>query len=279
MKHVLFVGANSAFAKRAKELLESDFKIITAGRKDCDYNVDLKNEFNLPKNIDIVINFAASFGGKTDDEIKNAIETNVVGLFNLCKACKKANVKHLVSISSIFTKLSKDHPQYNIYAVTKKQADILAEYYCMNEHINLTILCPSQIYGYDDSFRKNQPFFYHIIDKAQKGEDIDIYGKNDALRNYICVDDLIEILKRVVLNEVYGNYDCIYPVNISYGEIAKTAFKVFGKGGKINFISDKADIPNNIFTYDDKLYKLIEYTPVITIEQGIMHIKKHREEQ
>ncbi len=275
---VLIIGANSALAKDVKEQLEKDsFEIITASRHDSDLNIDVDKPFHIPEYIDVAINFAALFASKSDNDYRKIIDTNIKGVINTCIACK--HVKHLIQISSLSALLKTNNPYFSDYAITKKCADELAKYYCKLNNINLTILKPSQIYGNRPEFKKNQPLFYTILEKLNNGKDVDIYGTNNAKRNYINSLDLAEIIKRVIKQSVYGEFTCSYPENIKILDIAQTAKNVFNKGGSINFVKEKPDITDNIFDYDDSLYKIINYVPQIDLKKGIEMWKEYQKVQ
>lgn len=275
-KTILVIGANSALAKSMMPVLAKESTIITGGRRGCDVKIDLLEDFAIPKDVDVVLNCAAAFGGTSDEEISNAWETNVFGALRICLAAKAAGVKHLVLISSMSAVHDEASPYYSAYAITKKQADELARYYCEVNRISLTILRPTQIYGVGNGFAKHQPFFYDIIAKAQAGEDILIYGNHDARRNYLHAADLSETINRVIEKQVEGIYPCMYPDNVAYSEIAQTAQKVFGKGGAVEFLKDKPDTPDNTFTKDLSIYDIVNYQPNISLERGIAMIKKYR---
>jgi nucleoside-diphosphate-sugar epimerase len=123
----------------------------------------------------------------------------------------------------------------------------------------------------------HQPFFYTIVDKAEKGEDITIYGSHDALRNYIHVDDLTAIIAKVVQNKIEGIYSCLHTTDLTFSQIAKAALSAFNSKGKIHFLKEKADIPDNIFKKDTSLYKKIGFYPQISIEDGMKRIALYRE--
>jgi nucleoside-diphosphate-sugar epimerase len=277
MKQILVIGANSALARSIIPLLANNYGVITAGRKGCDIYCDISKEFNIPEGVEIVVNCAAAFGGDGDDDIIETEATNVAGILNICVAIRRAGVKHFINISSMSAAHDKTSPYYSIYAIAKKQGDEIAEFYCGLNNIPLTILRPTQIYGSSGQFASHQPFFYHIIDKAQKGEDITIYGQNDALRNYIYNDDIAEIIRRVVDKQVTGTYYCGSADDIKFSQIAEAAQKAFGKSGEIIFLKDKADIPDNVFAKDLTLYEKIDYKPRITLVEGITKIKENRE--
>jgi len=276
-KTILVIGANSVLAKAVMPVLAKQNNIITAGRKDCNVYCDVAKAVSIPDGVDGVINFAAHFGGTSDEEISGALQTNVVGMLNVCEAAKKAGAAHIISISSIFTLLDETSPSYSVYALTKKQADELAAFYCRVNHQALTILRPSRIYGDSDDFARNQPFLYHIFDKAEKGEDIVLYGTHDASRNYIHAAELAEIIARVAANKIVGTYACTYPENTTYRQIALAAQKVFARGGNVNFLEGKPDVPDDMFPLDQSLYEKIAYRPHISMEDGALRMQQHRE--
>lgn len=275
--NIFVIGGNSTLSKAVTPLFSKDYKIVTAGPRNCDVVCDVTKNVEVPKEIDVVINFAAAFGGDSDEDIIKAVKTNVIGTLNVCTAAAKAKVKHIVQISSIFTLLKEDSPFYSSYALTKKQGDELAEFYCSRHDLPLTILRPSQIYGDSNEFARHQPFFYQIVDSAERGEDITIYGNNDAKRNYIHAADLAEIIAQVIKQQLLGTFVCMAPDDLTYVSIAENALKVFGKGGEVKFLKDKPDIPDNIFSKDLTIYGKLNYSPQISIADGIERIKKQRQ--
>ncbi len=278
---ILLVGGTSSLAKALKPKLSAFGEVITAGRTNCDIRLDLNNlneEIKFPSGIDVVINTAASFGGISSKEILETENVNVLGTLRLCVAANEANVKHFILFSSMSACLSEDSEYYGIYALSKKQSEEIARLYCSLNKLPLCILRPSQIYGNENSFRKHQPFIYNMIEKAERGQDITIYGSKDALRNYIHSDDLANIISRVIQHKVEGTYSTIQTKNVTYSEIAKAAFKAFNTNGKVVFLKDKPDIPDNIFDFDDSLYKKIDFYPEISIEEGMKRIATHIKE-
>jgi nucleoside-diphosphate-sugar epimerase len=275
---ILLVGGMSSISRALIPKLLEFGEVITAGRTNCDITLDLNNlneEIKFPSEIDIVINTAASFGGISAKEILETENVNVLGTLRLCEAAKVKHVKHFILISSIFATLNANSKNYSIYALSKKHSEDIARYYCTLNKLPLCILRPSQIYGIGDEFRKHQPFFYLMIDKAQNNEDIELFGTNDPKRNYIYIDDLTNIIVRVIHNNIEGTYSCVHQRDLTYSEIAMAAFKAFNTNGKVLFLKDQPDIPDNIFEIDNYLYNKIGFYPEISIEEGINKIATH----
>lgn len=278
----LIVGGTSTLGLALKPALAEFSEVATAGRKDCDFVLDLGDpveRISMPPNVDTVVHAGANFGGLDISEILAAENINVLGTLKLCHAAAEGGVKHFVFISSIFSCMKAESALFSVYALSKKHAEEAARFYCNRHSLALTILRPSQIYGNDDSYRTHQPFFYSIIDKASRGEDITLYGANDARRNYIHIDDLVKVIACVVKERIEGVYACMHPQDISFTQIARAAFNAFNSHAQIRFLKDQEDIPDNVFKQDDSLYQKIGFYPQISIEEGMRQIAQHRIEQ
>lgn len=276
-KTVLVVGAGSVVAQAILPWL-SDYTVVTAGRQGCDVTIDIQRRVTIPPDVNTVVNFAASLGGVTDAEIMQAVETNAVGLLRICQAAHKAEVTHIMQISTGYASLVEQDPQYSIYTLTKRQADELASFYCKRVGLPLTILRPSRVYGDTDRFAQGQPFLYRILRQVQQGNHVDIYGSNDVRRNYLHVADLAEITARVIAHCPQGIFSCSFPADVTCTEIVEAARETFQSSGSIRFIKDKPDISNDSFLLDTDLYRAIGYWPKISIQAGIERIKETEEQ-
>lgn len=276
---ILIIGGNSSLGSALIPVLEQFSEVITADRENCNITFDLNDPIDkifFPTDLDVVIHTAAHFGGRTAKEMDAAETVNVLGTLKVCNASVQAGVKHFIFISSIFSQLNINSDFYSVYAISKKHSEELTKFFCKLNNLRLTILKPSQIYGNTDKFRIHQPFLYTLADKAENNEDIEFYGSNDAQRNFIHINDLVQIISKVIQNKVEGTYSCTHTIDISYSQIAKAALSAFNSKGNIRFLKDKADIPDNIFEKDDSLYKIIEYYPQISIEEGMKGIANYR---
>ncbi len=269
---ILLVGGHSSLAQVLRPVLTSFAEVMTAGRTGCDVALDLiwsAERFNLPDGVDVVIHLVAHFGGQDFDSMLAAEEVNVLGALKLAHACRRSGVAQLVQVSSIFAGLDEDSPFYNSYALSKRHGEELSQLYCRSAGLPLAILRPAQLYGEGDAFRRHQPFLYALLDRAQRGEDIVLYGCNDAQRNFIHVADVCEVIARVVQQRIEGRYECASLTNVRFSEIAAAAIAAFGSASTISFDTGKPDIPDNAFAADDALYRRISYFPQISLAQGL----------
>jgi nucleoside-diphosphate-sugar epimerase len=277
--NVLIIGGNSSIGKVLIDFLSKFSKVFTAGRINCDFHIDLNDSIeniNLPYNLNAIIITSAHFGGDSDKDFYEAENINVMGALKICQVAKQVQCKHIIFISSIFTLLSKTAKNYSIYSLSKKHAEEVIELYCNKYDLPLTILRPSQLYGNIENFHIRQPFLNMILDKAEKGDEINFYGSHDAKINIIHIDDLANIISLVVKNKILGVFSCTNPKDITYAEFAKVAYELSNQEIKINFNSNLEDIPDNIFFNDKDLYEKINYFPKVKLREGIKGVYKFR---
>ena len=274
---VLIVGGTSSLAHVLISLLQQRCEVSTAGRGSCDVEMDLcSDDIRIPGGIDCVVNMAAAFGGKELPDTLRAMDVNVLGLMKLCHASARANVKHVVHISSIFADLTNGSPYFGAYALSKKHSEDVAQFCGRELRLPIAVLKPSQIYGVGERFRKHQPFLYAIMDKAQRSEDINLFGSNDPLRNFIHAQDVAKIVSAVVTMKLEGVYTCVNPDNVTYYQVAAAAISAFESKSKVRFLKDRPDIPSNGFPCDETLFRLVDYYPRISIAAGMRMEANHR---
>lgn len=273
---VLVIGANSSLGRCLCPALAAFAEVVTAGRTGCDLALDLTGDIHLPPGFDAVVNTAAHLGGTTPQALAAAERTNLLGLLALCQACGDAGTGHLVHVSSIFATLAASSPLHNAYAMSKRHGDEAVQLQARMQGLPLTIVRPAQFYGVGESYRRNQPFLFTLMDKAQAGQDIELWGRNDALRNFIHVLDVADMLARVVQTGTLGVFNCSHPQDLRYSQIAQAAADAFGSRGAIRFLPDKPDTADNIFPYDDALYQALGHSPRISITQGMQMEAAHR---
>jgi len=279
MSNILIAGSTSVVGDSLTRTLKLNHKVFLAGRKDADYHlelgsIDLSSWENLQ--FDVVIQAAADFGGNEDDDYYRAEKINALGTLNLCRLAKRVQAKHIIIISSSSANYNPGEPYYNIYSISKRHADELAQFYCNVHNLPLTILRPTQLYDAEGRCKNHQTLLYAIIEKAEKGEDVVLYGKNDALRNYIFLDDFSEIISRVIQKRTIGVFNCSAQESTHLSQVAKYAFEIFNQGGDIKYLEDKPDVEDLPVDIDSKLFDEIGFVPRVSLYEGIKMIQKLR---
>lgn len=132
---VLIVGGSSSLAIDLITALKNSVQVVTAGRRNCDIYLnlrDISNDVSFPRDIDVVIHTAASFVGKSAEEIIDTEIINVLGTLRLCQLSIEAGVKHFVFISSMSALLTPESFYYSAYSISKKQAEEISSFFALN---------------------------------------------------------------------------------------------------------------------------------------------------
>jgi len=276
---ILVIGSTSTIGNAIASVCSEIAVVHKAGRRDADVYVDLADIHALPvldAHYDVIIHVAADFGGTKDEDLVRAEIVNAGGALVACNLARQSGARHFILISSVFAAFKEDHPFYNIYSISKRHAEEVAQYYCNRHEIVFTALRPSQVYDEAGRCRKHQPLFFHMVDKAAKGEDITIYGSHDARRNYLFLDDFTEIVKQVIRVRPAGTYTCAGSSHIKLSKLAEAAFSAFKRGGRVQFDPTKPDMNDVIIPEDTRLYGIIGVNPLTDVREGLIRIAAFR---
>tara|TARA_B100000242_G_scaffold283005_1_gene244813 strand:+ start:1734 stop:2768 length:1035 start_codon:yes stop_codon:yes gene_type:complete len=166
---------------------------------------DLKNIFEEYKP-NVVVNLAAQAGVRYSLENPNAyIDSNIYGFLNILECCRKYKIQNLIyaSSSSVYggnTKIpfsekdSVDHP-VSLYAATKKSNELMAHTYSHLFGLPAIGLRFFTVYGpWGRPDMSPMIFTKAILEKKQ----LKIFNKGDMFRDFTFIDDVIEIIKRLL---------------------------------------------------------------------------------
>ena len=276
--NVLIVGRTSMVSRALAARLHGLYRVHFAARKDAEIHFDLFAPELSIDDVDTkyhaVVHCAADFGGTGDLDLVRAEQANSVGAINVCRLAHAVGAKHLTLISSLFATYGPGDPFFGSYALSKRHAEENAKLFCDMRNISLAIIRPSQLYDKLGASRKHQPFFWHIVDLARLGRDITLFGSQDARRNFLNVDDLAEILFRVITRQTTGSFIAAHPSSTTLSELALAAFNVFSASGcKVLFDLGKADMQDLPPIVDFSLYDLLGYEPATDLVDGLAQIK------
>ena len=157
---------------------------------------------------DVVVNLAAQAGVRYSITNPDAyIEANIIGFYNILEACRHYPVAHLVyaSSSSVYGSNKKvpystedkvDDP-VSLYAATKKSNELMAHAYSKLYNIPSTGLRFFTVYG--PAGRPDMAYF-SFTNKLRNGDTIQIFNYGNCKRDFTFVDDIVEGVKRVMMN-------------------------------------------------------------------------------
>lgn len=281
--NVLIVGATSMIGKAlAVRLAATGNRVRRAGRRDADVFFDLTQWLNPPEvreSFDVVVHAAADFGGPDDQDAVRAEVVNAAGTLAVCALAKQVQARQVVLLSSLFATYQAGDAYFGIYALSKRHGEELARWYCQDHTLGLSILRPSQVYDDQGKGRQHQNLFYAIADRAKACDQILFDGKRDARRNYIHLDDLVEVVFRVINQRILGEFVCAHPRSVHLSELAKAAYAAYGCDREARFLTEKEDLTDLPAIHDFQIYELTGYHPRIDIKEGYTRIRAYREER
>ena len=222
------------------------------------------------------VNIIAAEGDYSD-----CISTNILGLnkiLDLTKGKKHINRFVYTSTSSIYgngADITEESPCdfLNIYATTKYAGECLCRLYENNENLPLTIIRYTNTYGKNQ--RPESPYCGVIgkfVEKAIKGENIEINGSGQQLRDFMSVDDTTELTIELSLLPLTLGQSINLNTNKSYTikNIAEIIKRLSKSNSNIVTVTErKIDNIKCRKLRNDKLLSFIDWE-FLDIEEGII---------
>lgn len=258
-------NVGSYFVKYALEYFNKDeYEIIASGRRKTDfylkqgikyYDVDISKyeEFDkLPKdNVYAIVLLAAQIPSYMEGyQPRKYIDSNIVGAFNVCEYAKEVNADRILYTTTVFdislsakpgVILKPDTPvnfsykgDHALYVITKNTAIELLEHYYQEYGIKKFVFRLPTIYSYSpykyyhpNGEKKVRPI-YQMIEKAQKGETLEIWGNPQYSTDMVHVYDFSqELCKAIEVDREKGFYNIGTGKPVTLEEKIKTIVEVF----------------------------------------------------
>lgn len=144
-----------------------------------------------------------------DDPIYD-VECNVVGTLRLLEAARHAGVEKVVFVSSGGTvygipqtvPISENHPTdpVSAYGVGKLAIEKYLRLYHVLHGLDYAILRVANPYGERQRVAASQGAIAVFMDRALRGQTIEIWGDGSVVRDYIYVSDVVEALQRAAFH-------------------------------------------------------------------------------
>ena len=255
--------------------------------------------------IDYVYN-CAGIAPLPDCQIKpvDAIDVNLVGLVNLLENGRKYGIKKLIqaSTNAIYeneTEFPTKENHYKlptlIYPNTKYAAERFAQSYCDTYGMNVSCLRFSNVYGpHIDCLRKHPPFIAYMVRELYYGRTPIFHSNGEQRRDYIYIDDLIDIAIAVQKSKGFDVVNVSSNRNYSVNEMYAIAEGIMGKSIKPEYADDahfwqnypgiyegEYPIEKSILNHEINKYSLCDncyakekygWIPKVTMEEGLKRL-------
>ena len=304
------------FTDYCKKHLDAEkYEVIAVGRRETDFyekkgiiyvNVDLcrADDFRkLPfEDIYAVVNLAGLLPAymKKYDPFAY-VETNITGGLRILEYARKVHADRVLYTQTWSEQgeywgtreiLSPDLPRkliytgdHAFYAITKTTIVEMMEHYKQEYGLknfvfrlpNVYLYHPDKYY-YVDCVRKPIAYRY-MIDRASKGEPIEMWGNPDAFKDVLYIKDLCQMMYKALFAEVNGGtYNAGTGIRTTLREQIEGIIQVFSPMNNKSEIIDKPDgVGFTSFVMDiENARKDLEYEPQFTY---LKYLEDYKEEQ
>jgi len=225
-----------------------------------------------------------SFGDPTFDLLSN-LPANVA----LLQEVQRADVRRLVVVSSGGTvygaasqfPIPEDHPTNPIspYGITKLTIDSYARMVHATADLPVLIARPANAYGEAQRTGVGQGFMAAAIEAIQRRREVEIYGPEGTIRDYIHVHDLatgiLAILQRGVLGEIYNLGTGLGASNLDLIRLLQDLAAADGFPVRVNHLPERRfDVAANVLD-SRKLTETTGWSPRITLAEGVASMWRH----
>jgi UDP-glucose 4-epimerase len=299
---VLIVGFGFIGKCLANRLLAEDgidIRVLdrSASKKSAEYATTTAIEFvegrisdknvleNALRDIDVVVHSASStIPGDVADPTYD-IETNLVGLIDLLEAMRSAGTGKLVFFSSggvIYgnpkeVPAREDSPTDPVssYGVVKLAMEKYIGLYQHLYGIKPVILRASNPYGTGQDPAGKLGFIAICLGKLLRGETLQIWGDGSVVRDFIYIDDLMDLCSRAIHGDKTGIYNAGSGSGYSMNEIVATIESVSGREIAKEYLPGNPYDVKKIILDIEKAGKDFQWYPEVTLEEGVRRFWTH----
>lgn len=258
-------NVGSYVLKYAREYFNTEeYEVIASGRRKTDffekrgipyYSVDLTKaeDFDVLPQEDVyaVIYLAAEIPSYMDDyQPDKYIKSNIIGAYNVLEYCRKIKADRILFSTTVFdislsatngAVLKPDMPHnfsykgdHAVYVISKNTAIELIEHYHQEYGLKKFIFRFPTIYNYSpyhyyypNGVKTLRPV-YRMIERAKKGEPIELWGNPEYSKDMVHVYDCAQMIcKAVEVDREEGFYNVGTGKPVTLKEQIETIIKVF----------------------------------------------------
>ena len=235
------------------------------------------------------------------------MDNNVTGFVNVLEMSRRYGVKKVIQASTnamyenelVFPTVETDFRLPTlIYPNTKYCAERFAQSFCDTYGMNVTCMRFANVYGpHIDCLRKQPPFVAYMIRELFYDRTPVFHSDGRQRRDYIYVDDLIDLAIKVREGEGFDAVNCSSNQNYSVNEMYDIAQELMGKHIPQQYASDAHywekypdlyrgayPIREEILSHEINKYSLCDNTharekygwsPKVSMRDGLQQVVEH----
>jgi UDP-glucose 4-epimerase len=215
-----------------------------------------------------------------------ARDVNVNGTLNLLEASLNSNVEHFIFISSCAVygeprrlPISEEDPTNPLspYAESKLEAERHCNEFYTKRGLKTTILRPFNVYGPKMRSDQYSGVIAKFIERLQTGKPPVIYGDGTQTRDFIHVQDVVNVMKKIIGNDkaIGQTFNVATGVPTTINHLARLlAQLVGGKKIKPQYHAARQGDLKQSYADIQKARDSLGFEPKIQLEQGLLNLTK-----
>lgn len=245
-QRIVLLGAGGFVGRHCARVLESQGEMLTLTRKEVNLLYPSSHETlsSFLKEGDTLLVTSALAPCKSGEMLID----NLKMMEQVCKAITIKKPAHLVYISS--DAVYRDSSQ-RIDESSCAQPDSFHGVMHLAREVMLknsfsgpfAIVRPTLIYGAEDPHNGYGPNSF--VRLALQNQTLSLFGKGEELRDHIAVEEVAEIVRKVILHRATGVVNAVTGNEISFYDIAALVQKLTSSTGRIQENPRKGPMPHN----------------------------------
>jgi UDP-glucose 4-epimerase len=207
------------------------------------------------------------------------VNSNLIGSLNLIAAMVAARIRRIVFFSSGGTvygdpdslPINEDHPLRPIssYGVVKIAIENYLSMYARLGVLEPLILRPSNPYGPRQSTAGVQGAVGAFLGKALAGDGVKVWGNGETVRDYIYVDDLMELAIKAGLSNQCGIYNAGSGTGYSLNQLCTYVRELTGSLLPAEYLEKRDFDVSTIILDISSACRNFDWTPRVTLREGL----------
>ena len=315
MKKIIVLGATGHLgAYTCLALKQKGFDVIAVGHRKSDNSFfktkgmtyigdfSLENPASFKKldaDIDAVVHLAGTMPAHADNNPMPYVQSIIVGMVNLCEWLKTTSCRRVIfnttpsDVCAFFgtdvpvsddapRSFPKDGADHGVYAIAKNAAVDILEHYKYSDGISSCIFRHLTVYGY-----KPNPYYYLngikkklpwrlIMERAQSGESIEVWGDPTRLKELLYVKDFTYAIELALETGAEGIFNLSGYQPYTLEEQIDGIIEVFSTPGHKSpkvYCPEKQNTPQNLLD-SNKARTVLGWTPKYTWLAACQDMKK-----
>ena len=298
MKNILIIGGTGYIGSNivAKLMLEKNYNvtILVAGDGITDFGPEVNivrgklkdfDKINIVvrnSRISTILHLASSMlpNSSYEDFLKEETDV-IVPTQNIIRLCSKNDIEFVFFSSggAVYGETKKREIEENhaldpisYYGLAKKKIEDFIQFESRNNNLKFLILRPSNPYGGYKNYNNNHGLILAVINCIREKKTLNIYVDKNTTRDFIHIDELVDIVARLLESNNNGCYNIATGVGTKISDICDFFTQSFPNRFRVQYHKDVVkDVKSSVLCVD-KLNKMYPKRLKMPLAQGLTTI-------